>query len=301
MKTHEIGRLGRASPTLEGAMPPKLKQFLHYPLLTLSGGVITPSAILVALAVVVVSVIAANLAGRSLRKLLEARGMAQGTQFAVAKIVRYSLITLGVLVAMSSMGLKLDALIAASTVLAVGIGFGLQNIAQNFVSGLILLLERPVSKGDFVNVGDALGVIDDIGLRATQIITRDEVTIIVPNSELVASKVINHSRPTTNLRIHIGVGVAYGSDLQLVKQELLGVADRHPEILKKPVPEVRLDKFGESSLDLLLLGWIANPRDDHRIASELRFDIERIFREKGIEIPFPQVVEWHAGAVARPN
>ena len=101
------------------------------------------------------------------------------------------------------MGFRLDALLAASAVLAVGIGFGLQNIAQNFISGLILLLEQPVRHGDFVRVGGTLGTVEDIGLRATHIITRDEVTIIVPNSALITAEVVNHSRPTTSLRIRV--------------------------------------------------------------------------------------------------
>jgi potassium efflux system protein len=282
-------------------MFPKTHEFLQYPLITLSGGTITPGSVLTAAAVLAVAVVVANLVGRWLRQWLAARGLAVGTQFAIAKIARYSLITLGAFVAVSSIGLKLDAFIATSAVLAVGIGFGLQNVAQNFVSGLVLLLERPVSKGDFVKVGDAVGVIDDIGLRATQIITRDEVTIIVPNSELIASKVINHSKPTTNLRIHVTVGVAYGSDLQLVRRELLAVAAAHDEVLTDPPAEVRLESFGESWLELLLLVWIAHPKDDLRIASDLRFAIERAFSEKGIEIPLPQVVEWKGEARPRPN
>ncbi|HWL84864.1 MAG TPA: mechanosensitive ion channel domain-containing protein, partial [Polyangiaceae bacterium] len=198
-------------------MLPEIRDFLHYRILTVSGSDITPGSILVGVAVVFVSAVIASAASRWLIRLFIARGLSDGAQFAASKIVRYSVILLGLLVGLNSMGLKMDALIAASTVLAVGIGFGLQNIAQNFISGLILLIEQPVSKGDFVKVGNAFGVIDDIGLRATQIITRDEVTIIVPNSELITAAVVNHSRPTHNLRIQVGTDVSSKSDPVVVR------------------------------------------------------------------------------------
>jgi small-conductance mechanosensitive channel len=164
----------------------------------------------------------------------------------------------------------------------------LQNIAQNFISGIILLIEQPVRHGDFVKVGGILGTVEDIGLRATHIITRDEVTIIVPNSSLVSAEVINHSRPTTKLRVRIPVGVAYGSDIQRTKQVLLDVAHANPDVLEKPPPDVRLEDFGDSALAFALYAWIEHARDDLRVGSALRFAIEKAFREASIEIPFPQ-------------
>jgi potassium efflux system protein len=197
-------------------------------------------------------------------------------------------VVIGTLAAIASVGIRLDALLAASAVLLVGIGFGLQNIAQNFVSGLILLIERPVARGDFVQIGRAFGSVVDVGMRATQVVTRDEVTIIVPNSELITAQMINHSVPTPNLRVGVRVGVAYGSDTDRVREVLLGVARADPEVLSEPGPDVRFDDFGDSSLDFSLLVWIANPREDQRIASRLRFAIDAAFRAAGIQIPFPQ-------------
>ena len=269
-------------------LPKTAGEILRYPLLTLSGGVVTPGSILVAVGVVLFSIALASATDRWLRRILDRRGLHAGALFAISKIARYAVIFLGAIIAVNSMGLRLDALIAASTVLAVGIGFGLQNIAQNFVSGVILLVEQPVRKGDFVKVGGALGVIDDIGLRATHIITRDEVTIVVPNSSLISGEVVNHSRPTTNLRVHVHVGVAYDADLKRVRQVLLDVARDTPLVLAEPEPEVRLEAFADSSLDLNLLVWISNPKDDLRVASDLRFGIDKAFREEKIEIPFPQ-------------
>jgi small-conductance mechanosensitive channel len=235
-----------------------------------------------------VAIAIGNLLGLSMRRLLRSRGTPHGVQFAVSKIVRYAVTAIGLVGAFNTMGFRLDALLAASAVVAVGIGFGLQNIAQNFISGLILLFEQPVRHGDFVRVGGTLGTVEDIGLRATHIITRDEVTIIVPNSALITAEVVNHSRPTTSLRIRVGVGVAYGTDPELVRRVLADVAKLSDAVLDTPKPEVRLEDFGDSSLLFALLCWIPHARDDLRISSALRFAIERAFRESGIVIPFPQ-------------
>ena len=274
--------------SLTPAIPDNVKVFLSYPLVTLSGGTVTPASIAIGIAVFVSTVFLAGFATRSLRRMLQTRGFSSGSQFAVEKIVRYALIALGALMATESMGIRLDALLAASTVLAVGIGFGMQNITQNFISGLILLIEQPVRKGDFVKAGDTVGVIDDIGLRATTIVTRDEVTIIVPNSVLITEQVINHSQPTLKVRIKINVGVAYGSDVTKVRETLLGVTEADTHVLHDPPPEVRFEDFADSALLFSLLVWIPDARLDMRVASDLRFEIEEAFRKENIEIPFPQ-------------
>jgi potassium efflux system protein len=269
-------------------MPKDLKEFLDRRLLELAGAAITPGSLLVGAGIVFVAFAFANLLALSVRRLLKARGTAQGVQFAVAKIVRYSVTALGLIGAINAMGFRLDALLAASAVVAVGIGFGLQNIAQNFISGLILLLEQPVRHGDFVRVGGTLGTVEDIGLRATHIITRDEVTMIVPNSALITAEVVNHSRPTTTLRIRVAVGVSYGTDTELVTRVLLDVAKSTSGVLTHPLPEVRFEDFGDSSMSFALMCWIPHARDDLRVGSALRFAIERAFRQAGIVIPFPQ-------------
>lgn len=262
--------------------------FLRRPLIRLAGGVVTPGALFVGLVVVLATFVLAALAGRGLRRILGRRGLSPGAQFATVKIVRYLLTLIGLLVAVDSIGLSLSAVLAASTVLLVGIGFGLQNIAQNFISGLIVLFEQPIRPGDFIKVGDAYGIVAAIGLRATRVVTRDQVTIIVPNSELVTTQVINHSIPTPNLRIAISVGAAYGTDTEVVRATLLDAAKGHPHVLADPHPEVRFEGFGDSSLDFSLLVWIPDPGEDRRISSDLRFEIDRRFRAAGIEIPFPQ-------------
>jgi potassium efflux system protein len=269
-------------------MPDDLRGLFDRKLLLVGGSPVTPGSLLFGAAVVLLTIVLANLLAHSTRRVLRARGTTRGVEFAVAKIIRYAVTAVGLIAGVNAMGFRLDALLAASAVVLVGIGFGLQNIAQNFISGLILLIEQPVRHGDFVKVGGTLGTVDDIGLRATHIVTRDEVTIIVPNSALVSGEVINHSRPTTNLRIRVPVAVAYGTDTDRVTKTLLDVAKGNPNVLGEPTPEVRLEDFGESALGFALLCWIAHPRDDLRVGSALRFAIEKAFRRDGIEIPFPQ-------------
>ncbi len=261
---------------------------LHERLFTLAGGVVSLGSLLSGVAIIAIALALTAVVTRGTRALLRRRGVDPGVGFAIVKMLRYVMLFIGLLIAVSSVGIRLDALIAASAVLAVGIGFGLQNVAQNFISGVILLVEQPVRRGDFVRVGDFFGVVEDVGLRATRVVTRDQVSIIVPNSQFVTQAVINYTRPTQQLRIHVKVGVAYGSDLERVREVLIGLAPASEGVLPEPAPEVRFEGFGDSSLDLALLVWIESARDDLRVSSSLRFAIDRAFRDNGIAIPFPQ-------------
>jgi len=266
----------------------RLSELLDHPVPGFPAGRMTVGTVLAGLVVLAVAHLLSLLVERAVVRLLAARGHPPGAQFAVGKVVRYAAVTVGLGVALSTAGLDLTAALAASTVLLVGLGFGLQNVAQNFVSGLILLVEQPIRPGDFVQVGGTFGEVEDIGLRATRVITRDQVAIYVPNSELATTQVVNHSRPTAELRISVEVGVAYGSDVELVRLTLLACARQLPAILADPGPEVRFTDFGESSLDFTLLAWIDDPREDLRVASSLRFAIDAAFRAASITIPFPQ-------------
>lgn len=258
------------------------------PLFTLAGGAVSLASLATGAAIVVLAFLFTTAATRGLSALLRRRGLEAGVSFGIVKILRYTMLVTGVFVAASSVGVRLDAILAASAALAVGIGFGLQNVAQNFISGIILLVEQPVRKGDFVRVADAFGVVEDVGLRATRVLTRDEVSIIVPNSQFITQAVINYTRPTTRLRIQVAVGVAYGTDTARASEILVAAATGVDGVMGTPAPEVRLEGFGASSLDLVMLVWIENAMDDRRIASELRFAVDRAFRENGVTIPFPQ-------------
>lgn len=182
--------------------------------------------------------------------------------------------------------------------LSIGIGFGLQNIASNLISGFILIFERPIKIGDLVEIMDVniFGRVSSINLRSTVIASLDEKEIIVPNSQLVSEAVHNLTHDNHMFRLHIAVGVSYGSDVQLVKRALIEAAHEHPQVIKDPAPTmenvtppfVRFVNFGDSSLDFELLAWIPDSFQRFDVASDLHFTIWEKFAEYGIKIPFPQ-------------
>ena len=263
-------------------------QYLRTPLIVLSGTPVTTLTLFVALMIILVSRIVAAIVGRSLEHVLERRGLDKGFRFAIGKITRYVVTIIGVFVALETVGVNTSAVMAGGAVLLVGIGFGLQKLAENFISGLLVLIERPVHKGDFIDAGGVLGIVDDIGLRATRVISRDGVTVIVPNANLMTSNVINYSAPTHSRRIWIRIGVAYGTDLDKASKILVELADAEPKIAGDPAPEVRCPAFHDSSIELALVCWIREAQEDLIVTSNLNFAIDREFRKHGIVIPVPQ-------------
>ena len=159
-----------------------LLDYLRSPLITLSGTPVTTITLFTAILIIAGARLIGSIVGRSLDRVFTMRGLDQGLRFAIGKILRYAITTIGVIVALSTVGINTSAVMAGGAVLLVGIGFGLQKLAENFISGLLLLIERPVRKGDFIDVGGILGTVEDIGLRATHVISRDGVTMIVPNA-----------------------------------------------------------------------------------------------------------------------
>lgn len=268
--------------------PSHLAKVIYYPLVTLSGTPVTLAAILIALFIFLAFRALAQVVAFAIRAGLRRHGQADGVAAAIAQITRYVLVFMGLAIALNTIGVNVNALIAGSAGLLVGIGLGLQNVTSNFVSGIIVLIERPVKKGDVIQVGDVSGTVVDIGLRATQILTRDEVTMLIPNMELIAGRVTNQSVPSPRIRMRVRVGVGYESDVDLVRETLLEVANTHASVLEEPAPSVRLEGFGDSSLDFGLLCWIPDAPMDDEVASDLRFAIIAAFREKGIGIPYPQ-------------
>ncbi len=221
-------------------------------------------------------------------KLLSATGLNRAVQDTTALIVNYTLIFLGTIVVLQVWGLDLSSLTVFASVLGVGVGLGLQGIAKEFVSGLVLIFERPIQVGDFVEVDDLMGTVERISVRSTEIRTLDQISIILPNSRFLDSEVINWSHSTPISRLKIPVGVAYGSDLEMVKHILIDTAKSHQDILSMPSPQVFFSEFGDSSLNFNLLVWISKPYKQFQIKSDLYFKIDSKFREEGIEIPFPQ-------------
>ncbi|MCC5931610.1 MAG: mechanosensitive ion channel [Cyclobacteriaceae bacterium] len=216
-------------------------------------------------------------------------GLDIGVSLAVATILRYIIVVIGLAIILQSSGIDLSALGILAGALGVGIGFGLQNITNNFVSGIIILFERPVKVGDRIELNDIIGNIIDISPRATTIVTNDNIIVIVPNSEFISSRVINWSHNDRRVRFRFPVGVAYKEDPAMIKKLLLEVASSEPGVLQQPPPDVLFDEFGDSSLNFQLLVWTVDFSDrPTQLKSKLYFAIFEKFKENNIEIPFPQ-------------
>lgn len=221
-------------------------------------------------------------------KLSRSSRLRSGVSYAISRMVHYVIIILAFIIAAQCVGINFGSLAVVFGFLSVGIGFGLQNVTSNFISGLILLFERPISVGDFVTVDNQVGTVRQINMRASLIETTDNVRIIVPNSKFIEGNVTNWSHGSTKIRVHCPVGVAYGSDISKVREALLQVAGAHKDVLKNPEPVVRFLKFGDSSLDFELLVWMDEPESQYALQSEINYEIDAIFRQSNIAIPFPQ-------------
>lgn len=211
-----------------------------------------------------------------------------GARHAIGRILHYVLVLIGFLMAMSLVGIHLESFLVLGGALGVGIGFGLQHVANNFISGLILLFERPVKVGDTVQVENQWGRVKRIGLRSTIIETFDRSELIVPNSQLVSSTVVNWTLSNPVARVRIPVGVAYGTDLELAMKLLIQAAKNVPRVLEDPPPNALFLGFGDSSLSLELHAWVGDIRERLSVQSELCREIDRLFRLAGVEIPYPQ-------------
>jgi potassium efflux system protein len=215
-------------------------------------------------------------------------GADPGMQEVIAILAQYILTFLGLIVLLQIWGLDVGSLAILASVLGVGIGFGVQNITNNFISGLIITLERPIQVGDFVKVSELVGTVERIGARSTEIRTLDQVTIIVPNSRFLETEVINWSHGDPVSRLKIPVGVAYSSSVEQVQAALLEAARTHPDVLVKPQPQVWFQGFGDNSLNFELMVWTGEPKKQFRVRSDLYYRIEASLRQSGIEVPFPQ-------------
>lgn len=212
-----------------------------------------------------------------------------GARATIGTVTKFFILMIGTIVIIQSAGIDLSALTLLAGALGVGIGFGLQNITDNFISGVIILFEKPIKVGDRIEVGDVQGNVMSISFRATQVLTNDNISIIVPNSEFISSSVINWSHNDRNIRFRIPVGVSYKEDPEKIKRILLDVADANPHVLKNPASTVLFDEYGDSSLNFFLAIWTTTHTDRPRVLkSELYFEIFKRFKQENVEIPFPQ-------------
>ncbi len=212
-----------------------------------------------------------------------------GTRQAIGSIIRYVVVFFGLIIILQSAGIDLTSVTVLAGALGVGIGFGLQNITNNFVSGIVILFERPIKVGDRIEVGTTHGRVMNVSPRATTILTNDNIAIIVPNSDFITKQVINWSYNDDKVRFKIPVQVAYGSDLRQVEKLLLEVADECEHVLKDPPPHVRVSAFQDSGIEMQLVPWTSTMMQvQGRFRSIINFAIDAKFKKHNIVIPSPQ-------------
>ncbi|MDJ0808248.1 MAG: mechanosensitive ion channel [Gammaproteobacteria bacterium] len=233
--------------------------------------------------------LAVALAGYIERKLRFASGVNTAARVLFGKFVRIGLVTLAVLVSLNSLGIDLTALAVLSGALAVGLGFGLQKIFSNLVSGVILLLDKSIKPGDVIAVGQTYGWINHLGARYVSVVTRDGVEHLIPNEDLIVQRVENWSHSDNLVRLRIPIGVSYNTDPRLAIRLCKEAAQMVPRVLLDPEPRCQLRAFGENSLDLELRIWVNDPQNGRaNVISEVLLGIWDSFQEHGVEIPFPQ-------------
>ncbi|WP_394333614.1 mechanosensitive ion channel family protein [Belliella pelovolcani] len=223
------------------------------------------------------------------KRVLSKYQIERGTRQSVGTIVKYVIIIAGLVSILQTNGIDLSAFGILAGALGVGIGFGLQNITNNFISGLIILFEQPIKVGDRIEVGDISGDVIKISARSTTIVTNDNISVIIPNSQFIDSQVINWSHNDRNIRFNFPVGVSYNEDPEKVKAILIEVAKANEGVLASPSPDVLFDDFADSSLNFYLRVWTSEYINKPKVLkSQLYYEIFRRFKEQGIEIPFPQ-------------
>src|SRR5262245_17250631 len=276
-------------------MPNVVKEFigscqriLEYPLLPKTG-ITAGSLLLLVFLIVAIIVVERVLRRHFIARVLRRTHLAPGLQFTLGRVLGYCFLGLGIYASLQLVGINLNSLAILAGAIGVGVGFGLQNIISNFISGLIILAERPITIGDRIEVGGVAGQVREISLRSTTVVTNDNIAIIVPNADFITHSVTNWSYQDPRVRFRIPLGVAYGTDVQNLRRLMLEVADEHPKALKEPKPELFFVGFGDSSMNFELGVWsqdmTLSPR---RFRSELYYAIEKKLRENRIEIPFPQ-------------
>lgn len=240
------------------------------------------------LIIISVSTIILAFLRKMMKRRVEMEKMDSGTGTAIFQIVKYIIWIITIVAILQSIGLNLSLILAGSAALLVGLGMGVQNIFNDFISGLILLIERPLKVGDIVEVDSFVGDVKHIGLRTTSVMSRDDILILVPNSKFTSEKVINWSNLREETRFSISIGVSYGSDVEKVMELLYETAAAHSKVSSHHKPFVRFENFGDSSLDFKLFFWSQENMQVENIKSDMRISIDKKFRENNVSIPFPQ-------------
>lgn len=267
----------------------RIKGFLEMPLFKLGEAQLTLLSVVYFLLLLFLVVYLSGKGKKLTNRVLTRRGVELGVREATGTIVRYVLMFVGLLVILQTLGIDLTALSILTGAVGLGIGFGLQNIASNFISGLIILFERPVRIGDRIAVGDVEGDVVRIGARSTTVLTNDNIDIIIPNSKLITENVVNWTHTERKVRFRIPVTVAFQADVRKVEQALLEAAKLVPEVLDSPAPGVRFLEFGENGFEFELRAWTTTlVQRRGKFTSQLNYAIYDKLKEYKIEVPNPQ-------------
>ncbi len=266
-----------------------LANLVTRPLLDVGGSHVSIGSILLFGVTIVVTLLVSRQVTRLLNTMVyPLYDVDKGMRATLDTLARYVVLVTGVIVGLDVVGVGIGFLTVFAGIVGIGIGFGSQTLANNFISGLILLFARPVAVDDVIEVDGITGRVVRISAYATVVRTLDNLNVVIPNSDLVSGAVVNWSVDDPRVRLHIVVGVAYGSDVPLVKRLLLEAAESDPRVLRRPRPLVRFDDFADSALTFTLLPWISEPDLRFQIGSAIRMRVDRLFQEHGVEIPFPQ-------------
>jgi small-conductance mechanosensitive channel len=266
-----------------------LSEIWNFKLLTVGDGALTTGLIVsLVVGLILVWIFARLLQRVVVGRMLNRTHLDDGSKFALGRLGYYIILVLGVFLVLDTVGLKISSLAFLGGLIGIGIGFGMQNIASNFIAGLILLFERPVRAGDVVDINGDMGVVEDIRLRTTHVRTFNNILLLVPNADLISTVVKNWSPEDMKVRGDVTVGVSYDSDPKQVEAILLRLAAEHENTMEDPAPAVAFLDFGNSSLDFVIRFWVPQPSLRVATESDLRYRIFEAFKQEGIEIPFPQ-------------
>ncbi|GAB1405608.1 mechanosensitive ion channel [Lentimicrobium sp.] len=267
----------------------KMNEILDFKLIAFGKFTLTLSDLLIVCVILIITIFIIKLLQKFFDRRVRLKKLDKGSAYTIYNLLRYLVWIIFILIALDAIGVNLNIMLAGSAALLVGLGFGIQHIFNDLVSGIILLMEGNVKVGDIVEIeNNIVGRVTFIGLRTSKINDRNDITTIIPNSKLINEKVINWSNEQSATRFYVKVGVAYGSDVDLVTRLLIECTTEMTTIRTEPAPFVRFNDFGESSLDFQLFFWTDEAFLSEFIKSKLRYAIDARFREHNIQIPFPQ-------------
>lgn len=268
-----------------------VKEFFEYKLVDFESIHISVLTIFGVALIFVGAKIFLRLVKRLLRRRVEQHRLDKGRSDSFFQIVRYFVWSFAIFGMLQLFGVELTWLIAGGAALMVGVGLGLQNVFNDFVSGIILLFEGSIEVGNIIQIGDTdstIGEVTKINLRTSRMLTRNNISVLVPNHKIIEDNIINWSHLKEHPRFHIDVGVAYGSDTEKVIKLLIEAAKSHSKVSKSPEPFARFIQFGDSSLNFQLFFWSSEIFRIDNVLSDVRLAVDKKFRQEGITIPFPQ-------------